>query len=84
MNFWLEDPKGTTVPGGSPKSVTLTLVVISFTLAIVAGILHMLGKVETTSIFLEMFWGCLATYLGRRFNMGGKTYDAPEGEKKDA
>ncbi len=70
MNLWLTDP--TT----SKKSVSLTLMVLSFFGCIVGGGLQIAGKTETVSICLELFYGCSALYFGRRFSMNGKTFDA--------
>lgn len=66
---WVKDPKDENAP-----SVTLTLMVVSFLLVVAVGGLHLAGIVKETSIFLELFYGSLATYLGRRMSFGSKSF----------
>lgn len=60
--MWISDPKD------NKPSVSLTLLIISFLLVIGAVILEVLGKIDTTSISAEIFFGCAATYFGRRIS----------------
>lgn len=64
---WLVDPTTNT------KSVTLTLMVIAFTAAMIGAGLEIAAITKTTSILMEMFVGCLSTYLGRRITFGKNT-----------
>lgn len=68
-SIWILDPKDSNKP-----SVTLTLVVYCFIICTVIGILNAVGKTQNTSIFLDMFWGSLGTYLGRRISFANKTF----------
>lgn len=60
--MWLIDPKT------KEKSVTLTLLFLSFLLVIGAIICQIIGKVDSTSVSLELFYACLANYFGRKFD----------------
>jgi hypothetical protein len=64
--MWVKDPKG------GAKSVSLTLLIISFIIMVVAVVGEMTGKVQTTSIAPELFYACCATYFGRRMKIGNK------------
>ena len=70
MNIWIEDPNSKT------PSVSLTLLVISFTATIVAGALNMSGVVASTSIFTELTYSCVALYFGRRTTFAGKVFSS--------
>lgn len=74
--MWIIDPRT------KKTSVTLTIAVISFSLACLAGLLEVLGLSHTTSIFAELFYASMATYLGRRFNYKGQFLGA-EPNKED-
>ena len=75
MNIWLKDPI-TQVP-----SVSLTLLVATFVLTVIAGGLQMSGCVQSTSLFAEMFYSAVALYFGRRLNIGGKAYTSDKAEE---
>ena len=60
--MWLLDP------ATNKQSVTLTMTIVMFIGCLIAATLNMFGFIEHTSIMLEMFWGILATYIGRRIN----------------
>lgn len=79
MNIWLKDPI-TNVP-----SVSLTILVATFVLTVIAGAAHMSGYAQSTSLFAEMFYSATALYFGRRLNIGGKAYasDKTEEVKKE-
>ena len=68
MNFkvWINDPKL------KEPSISLTLMLISFTLVVTGCILEMLGKVKGISSLPELFYATAGLYFGRRFNIGGK------------
>jgi len=59
-------------PKQKEPSVSLTMMLIAFIVALVAAGLDMAGKIKSTSVTLELFWGVTALYFGRRFNIGGK------------
>lgn len=65
--LYLTDPKT------KEKSVSLTLMLVSFILALVAGGLEMAGLVKGTSISLELFWGTAGLYFGRKFTTRGQS-----------
>lgn len=72
-------------PVNKQPSVTLTLVVISFAIAVIAAGLEISGVTKGTSIVLELFVGNLSVYIGRRLTFSNKTYGpetATNGESK--
>lgn len=75
--MWLPRPS-------DDKSVTLTFCVVFGAALLVAAGLEVAGVTKGTSILLEAFVGCLATYLGRKLQFKGQTYssDNNQGESK--
>lgn len=73
--MWVNDPATKT------PSVSLSLLVVSFTAVIVAGALHMAGVVSNTSLFTEVFYSSTALYFGRRLNIAGKAFTADKAEE---
>lgn len=73
MNLWLKDPKN-----GS-KSVSLTLLVLSFVALLVASTFHLSGLVQNTSSLTELFGICTSLYFGRRWSNSkdGNSLEAP-------
>lgn len=69
MKLWIKDPKT------KEFSVSLTLLVSSFTLNVLAGALEMAGVVKTSAIIEEMFWGMVGLYFFRRMNIKTKFVD---------
>ena len=59
--LWIRDPKT------KEKSVSLTMVVISFIGAIVASRLEMYGLADNTGSTLELFYASAGLYWGRKF-----------------
>ena len=59
--IFLNDPKDKT------PSVSLTLMVVSFITALGGAIAHMMGKVQDTSIVLEVFFATSSLYFGRKW-----------------
>jgi hypothetical protein len=77
--MWLSDPTA-----NNKKSVTLTLLILCLCACLIAATFHMLGYIQHTSILLEMFWGILATYIGRRVNFQSKNFKvSSEKERED-
>ena len=68
--IWMDDPKT------KEPSVSLTMLVVSFTGVLIAAGLHMADIVKDTSIMTEIFYANVALYFGRRFSMGGKTFSS--------
>lgn len=66
--MWLNDPKT------QEKSVSLTILVYSFILLLVIGVLQVMNKVTTTGPFTELFYSSVALYFGRRLNFGGRIF----------
>lgn len=73
--MWLIDPVN------GKKSVTLSLVVLASLCIVVAGGLEVAGLTKTTSIFPELLYSSLATYLGRRLNIGSKSFSSEKAEE---
>lgn len=68
--FLIKDPEH------NGPSVSLTMMLISFVLVLVCAGLDMAGKVKSTSIILEVFWGTCGLYFGRKFtNKSGSNID---------
>lgn len=59
--MWIVDPKV------NEKSVSVTLLLASFTVCIVAAGLEMASVVKSTSVAFELFGACAALYAGRKF-----------------
>jgi len=59
--MWIKDPST-----GQP-SVSLTLSIISFIGCIIASGLEMAELVHNTGLILEVFYGNIALYFGRKF-----------------
>jgi len=64
--MWFKDPKG------GEKSVSLTLLIISFIVMVASIVGEMSGKLTSTSSAPELFYACCATYFGRRIKVGNK------------
>jgi hypothetical protein len=63
-------------------SVSLTNLVVSIILLLVATGLDLAGKVKGTSIVLEYFGVSSALYFSRRININGREFTS-ESEKKE-
>lgn len=73
---FIKDPKT------QKSSVSLTLVIVSFTLVIVGIIGKWGGKFQIdVGQSLNLFYACSALYWGRKFSSGDKTIEAKEEEK---
>ena len=75
MKHWITDP--TT----KQESVSLTLLMVSFSFAIAAAALHLAKVTDNTSTCTELFYSCTALYFGRRFSFNGKTYSSSDAPK---
>jgi hypothetical protein len=73
--IWVADPKT------KEPSVSLTMLVSSFVIALIACGLHMAKVVENISSVTELFYATTALYFGRRFSMNGKTYSSESSDK---
>lgn len=62
MSLWLQDPKT------KEKSVSLSLMVVSFVALLVASTFHLSGLVQNTSSLTELFGICTSLYFGRRWS----------------
>lgn len=58
------------------KSVSHTLLMVTFVACLIASGLECFGVIKTTSILLEMLWGFVALYFGRRFTFAGKQFES--------
>lgn len=74
MQLWLTDPKT------KEASVSLTMLIITFVGSLIAATLHMLGKVDDTSIMTDLFYANTALYFGRRFSIKNKDYNSEKTE----
>lgn len=59
-------------PKQKEPSVSLTMLLISFIIVLIAAGLEMAGKVKGTSVTLELFWGTAGLYFGRRTSLFSK------------
>lgn len=75
--MWFTDP----TTGG--KSVSLTLMMASFTILVGVGLAQSLEKLQSIGPFLELFFTTTALYFGRRISYKGVGYGA-EDPKKDS
>jgi hypothetical protein len=73
MGLFLTDPKT------SQKSVSLTLMAISFLVAIAAVILNIAKVTDNVSSSAELFYGCAALYFGRKLNIKGNVFSSSDG-----
>jgi hypothetical protein len=67
-------------PKTNERSVSLTLMLCSFIIAVVAASLDMAGVVKSTSVSLELFWGTSALYFGRKWSARGQEIDLKDKE----
>jgi len=74
--LWVKDPST------DKASVSLTNFVISVTFLLIAGILHMTGKVESTSLAVEYFGISAALYFSRRLNIAGKSFSSDDSKEE--
>lgn len=74
MQLWITDPKT------KEPSVSLSLLIVTFVGTLVAAGLQMAGKIESTSIMTEMFYGNVALYFGRKFTVGKTTASSEKTE----
>lgn len=72
---WMIDPKT------KEASVSLTILIISLILLIIAGGLQVAKVVESVSIFPEMFYSSLALYFGRKMNVSNKLFSSEKAEQ---
>lgn len=66
--MWIKDPKD------SQPSVTLTFCVIFAIVAGVGCIMEYTGHGKAPEAAVDLFWGALASYVGRRFTFKGKSF----------
>lgn len=59
MSFWIVDPKS------KEESVSLTLVILSASLLVIAMVLEMVELVKSTSMAFEFFGASCGLYWGR-------------------
>lgn len=68
-------------PKEKVPSVSLTMMLASFIIVLIASVLDMMGKVKSTSIILEVFWGTCGLYWGRKFNSKSGNNVEPEAKQ---
>jgi len=68
--MYLIDPKN------NKKSVSLTFLVITFFLLIVASIFQTMDAIKSVGYFPELFYACAALYFGRRVQVGSKMFSS--------
>jgi hypothetical protein len=69
MFGFIKDPKT------SQKSVSLTLLLISFIALLVGGGLEMFEVIKTVSVLENLFFTCAGLYFGRRINISKDNKD---------
>ena len=72
--LYLNDPKD-----GKP-SVSLSLLLVSFILAVGFGAAQALGKTQSMGPLLEIFYSMTCLYFGRRFTFKGQQYTSDKAE----
>ncbi len=60
--MFLKDPKG------EQKSVSVTILIVSFTLLVILGILQCFNVIKDTGPFMELFIVAVSLYYGRRLD----------------
>lgn len=75
--LWVKDPN----KKGNPPSVSLTLMVVSFSLLVLAGSLEVFEVTKGTGPFMELCISAFALYFGRRLSFAGKEYGPEKAEK---
>lgn len=75
-----------TDPVTKQPSVSLTFLIVAGIAALGFSIAEALGYVKSVDAITSLFYSCAALYFGRRFSVGGKTFDAnktqPNGENQ--
>lgn len=61
INIWIKDPKS------KEDSVSLTLLITTFGICMIATGLEAAGVIKTTSMAFEMFGAASGLYFGRKF-----------------
>jgi len=74
--MYLKDPKD------GKRSVSLTFLVISFTLFAGFSAATSLNYAESAGAFSELFYACAALYFGRRVKVGTKTFSVNSDTEK--
>lgn len=69
MTIWINSPTD-----GKP-SVSLSLMIISFAVAMVISILQVFKAVESGGMCLEIFYATSALYFGNKFTARGKSIE---------
>lgn len=76
MNLrWIIDPKT------KEESISLTLMLVTFLIVSVLGVLESLEKVKSTGPFVEILLSFIALYFGRRMTFKGQSYSADKAEE---
>ncbi len=63
-------------PKSKERSISLTLLLISFGAVLAASGLEMAGVIKTVSVVPELFFACAGLYFGRKYtNKAGTSLD---------
>jgi len=65
---WIMDPKT------RKQSISLTLLVITFILLIILGVLQVFDIIKVLGPFKELFYATIGLYWGRRLKIANKEY----------
>jgi len=68
--MYLVDPKN------DLKSVSLTFLVVSYILLVIASVLQAGELIKSVGYLPELFYACSALYFGRRVKVGSKTFSS--------
>lgn len=77
MNLFLKDPNSDKV------SVSLTLLIASFTMLVVLGIAQVKGRIATTGVFEQLFYACAGLYFGRNLKLSKDSKELTKNEDKE-
>ena len=76
--MWITDPKT------GQKSVSLSLMIVSFCSIIGCSFAKVTGNLESTGPLLELFYATAALYFGRRFKGKGEIGEDRTSIKEDS
>lgn len=70
-------------PTNGQKSVSLTIMMVSFVTLLGFAIASVLEYVKNVDPLLDIFYACAALYFGRRVSINGKLFSGKEGSKSE-
>lgn len=68
-------------PNTNKKSVSLTIMLVSFVILLGFAIASSLEYVKNVDALMDIFYACAALYFGRRVSFNGKFFSGKEEDK---